>query len=460
MRSIKLVPALAAMATTLVALAPAGASAIRQPGVRHAGALPSGGCRIRIEVPKSPIAAEEPVTIFGALKCPKPEEALGKQLSVYEQTAGKGGFALVGSPTTEPGGFYQFKPLPFSTNSVFYVLYAGAQSAHRTIRVSAAVSLATPPEGTPLFTGGGRLRRAHNVVTFSGSVSPKDKGALVALQREDSTGNEEWHRIGNLSTVKEDGTYSITHIFGLPGTADIRVVVHPPRGMNAAGASTPISYVISQPQNPLLTINAAPDPVTYGQATTISGAVAGASDKTPVTLLAHNRGGGHFVPVATGQTTGSAYTFPQTPLQNTLYQVRAAGHTSSTLVEGVKYGITATVSPPTAPAGQALLFSGTVTGALAGHVVYLERKNPGNIGFHVVDIGTLVGTGSASVTSFSILHAFYGAGEGEVRLKVPGDPGHLGKASEPTKITITPAPASALMPEAPGNSKLPGPGQI
>jgi hypothetical protein len=397
------------------------------------------------------------VTIFGQLKCPNPTETIGKQMSIYQQTAGKGGFVLDGTATTESGGFYQFKPPAFSTNSVFYVLSAGAQSAHRTIRVSAAVTLASPAEGTPLLTGGGRGRSLRSV-TFTGTVSPKDKGATVALQREDSPGNEEWHRIGNLGTVNEGGTYSITHIFGLPGTADIRVVVHPPRGMNAPGASTPVSYVISQPQNPLLTIQGSADPLSYGQTVSLSGVVSGAADKTPVTLLAHNSGGGHFAPVATGQTSGDGYAFTQTPLQNTLYEVVSAGHTSSTLVEGVKYGITATGSAPTAQAGQPLTFSGTVTGAPAGHVVYLERKGSGGIGFHVVDIGTVVGTGI--VTSYSITHAFYGAGEGEVRVKVPGDPGHLGKASELIKIAITPSPASALRPEAPGNSKLPEEVQI
>jgi hypothetical protein len=459
MRSIKLIPALVAMAT-LCAVAPTLAAA--HPARRHPAkrqrshAVAVGACHVRIQAPKGPIAAEEPITIFGALSCPTAEQAVGKQVSLYQQSAGKGAFALVATATTEAGGLFQFKPPPFSTNSVFYVLAQGAQSAHRTVRVSPAVTLASPTEGTPLFTAGGHPQRAH-LVMFKGAVSAADAGAVVALQREDSTATEEWHRIGKLSHVSGNGEYAIPHVFGVPGTAELRVVVRPPRGVNAPGASDPVSFVISQPQNPLLSILGSADPLSYGQSVSISGVVAGAADKTPVTLMARSRGTG-FAPVATGQTTGSGYTFMQTPLENTLYRVVSGTHSSSTLVEAVRYGITAAVSTPSAPAGQALTFSGTVTGAPAGHVVYLERRRVGGIGFNVVDIGTVLGGGP--LTSYSIPHAFLGAGESEVRLKVPGDPGHGGKASAPMKITITPSPASALRPEAPGNSKLPGEGQI
>jgi hypothetical protein len=410
-----------------------------------------------MEVPRGPITAEEPVTIFGQLQCPgTPEESAGKQVAVYEHAANKAGYTLVATPTTEKGGFYQFAPPPFNVNTVFYVTAQGARSAHRTIKVSPLVTLTSPAEGTPLFTATGRLRRIHRVI-FKGTVSPNQAGSLVALQREDSPLNEEWHRVGDVGRVNQQGEYEFARYLTQPGVVNLRVVVHPPRGLGAAGASTPISYLVSQPQNPLLTIQTSVDPLSYGQSTTISGVVAGAADKTPITLLARTHEG-HFAAVATGQTVGDAYSFTQTPLQNTHYRVASGSRTSALLVEGVKFAITAAAPPSTVAAGEPLTFSGTVKGAKAGDLVYLERKAPTAVSYHVSDIGTLVGNGDE--TSYSIVHAFYGPGETDIRIFVPGDGDHLSKATEPAKITVTASPASALRPEAPGNAKLPREGQF
>jgi hypothetical protein len=450
MRSIKLVSAAAALAMLLAA--PATGAAARP---AHSKSSSAGPCHLRMEVPRGPVAAEEPVTIFGQLKCPDPNAAVGKQVALYEHAANKAGYALIATASTEKEGFYQFPALPLTVNSVFYVLVEGARSSHRTIRVSPIVTLASPTEGTPLFTSTGRQRRSK--VIFKGSVSPNLAGSLVAVQREDSPLNEEWHRVGNPGRVKPNGEYELARAFTQPDVVNIRVVVHPPHGLGAAGASTPISYVVSQPQNPLLTIQSSVDPVSYGQGTTISGVVAGAADKTPVTLLARTRGGA-FAPVALGQTNGNAYSFGQVPVQTTHYRVVSGSQKSSTLVEGVKFALIPTAMPSAGAAGQPLTFSGAVKGAQPGHVVYLERKRPSAVGYHVADIGTLVGSGTE--TTYSIVHAFYGAGEIEVRVKVPGDGTHQGKATEPIKLTLAPVPASALTPEAPGNTKLPNSGQF
>jgi hypothetical protein len=451
MRSIKLVFALAMAAT---ALAPTTAGAVARPG--HAkNPSSTGHCRIRMEVPRSPIAAEESATIFGRLECPDPSAGVGKQVSLYEHAAGKGGYSLVATASTENEGFYQFPAVPLTVNSVFYVIAEGARSAHRAIRVSPIVTLVSPTEGTKLLTATGHGRRAK--VIFKGSVSPNLAGSLVAVQREDSPLNEEWHRVGNVGHVKPNGEYELVRGFSQPDVVSLRVVVHPPRGIGAAGASTPVSYVIAQPQNPLLTIESSSDPLSYGQGTTISGVVKGAADKTPVTLLAAPRGG-KLTPVALGQTSGEGYSFPQIPLQTTRYRVVSGAQSSSTLVEGVKFAITPDPSPGTVAAGQPLTFTGSVTGAQPGHVVYLERKSPSAVNYHVADIATLVGSGIE--TRYSIVHSFFGAGEIDVRVKVPGDPAHQSKAIEPIKLTITPSPASALKPEAPGNSTLPNGGQF
>lgn len=459
MRSIKLVPFLAA-AATLLALAPAGASARRAHNARPHASHP---CRIHLETPKAPIATGESATVFGKLTCPQPAEAAGRQITLYEQSAPKAGFTQVGTATTEPSGAFQVTPPVFTTNSTFYAVSEGAQSSHRTIRVSAPITVGppTPAEGAQLLTSAGNKRR-HPPVTFAGEVSLLDAGAVVVLQRENATANEAWRAIGR-GTVDGLGKYSIVHNFVIPGDANIRVVVHP-RKINAPSATSPMSYEISQAQNPALTLESAADPLLYGQSTTIKGVVAGAAANTPVTLLAHSRAakGAGFAPLATGHTgTGGSYEFTQTPLTSTFYRVSSATTKSAVLFEGVKYALTVAPAPSTVQAGQPATFSGTVLPALAGHVVYLERQGSLKLGWHVVDVGVVGAPAKAGeAAAFSIAHAFFSLGSYHLRIKIPGDPGNQGASSAPFDMTVTPAPASALHPEAPGNTRLPGEGQL
>ena len=461
MRSTKLLP-IAAAAAMLSALAPAGASA-RPASPKHSS--PSGPCRVFIEVPRGPITYGDPFSLSGHLSCPKgkePGQELGnKQVMVYKRAAGAAGYALAGSTTTAADGAYAFPPPPFSTNSTFFVLVEGARSAHRTIRVAPLVSLTTPQEGTKLVTAGGHARTS---TVFTGTVRPTPledpnlNHATVTVQQESSSGNEEWRRIGNPSQVQPNGTYSIPEVFHVPGAANLRVVVHPNSRLNATGASSPVPYVISQPQNPLLAINSSVDPLTYGESTSITGEVTQGMDKTPVTLMALTHGG-HFTPVESGQTSGPSYSFKRMPLENTFYKVVSGTRTSSILVEGVQYAIT--LAPLTTTAlttSQPITLTGTVTGATAKHTVYLERKNLSSVGFHVADIAELSAPDPVThVSTYTFPHAFRGAGEFEIRMKVPGDPGHLGKATKPIKITVTKASASMLAPELP--AKLPPEGR-
>jgi hypothetical protein len=216
-----------------------------------------------------------------------------------------------------------------------------------------------------------------------------------------------------------------------------------------------LTYEISQAQNPQLTINASADPISDGQAVTISGALA-AGAKQPITLFAHARGG-KFAPVAS-TTTGAAgnYTFTQSPRTSTFYQVRAGGKTSAALFEGVKYALTASVpSSATVQASQALTINGTVSPAHAGHVVYLERRNANGIGFHVIDEGTVSAGGT-----YSILHAFYGVGSGRLRIKVPGDPESQGVNGPLFEVSVIAAPGALIVAPAPGSTKLPSEGQV
>jgi hypothetical protein len=176
-----------------------------------------------------------------------------------------------------------------------------------------------------------------------------------------------------------------------------------------------------------------------------------------VTLLARGARQHGFAPVA--EVTSDAYgnySFPgESPLVNTFYEVKSSGHVSAVLFEGVKDVLSAQVSPAGIAAGQTLTFSGTVSPDHSGHVIYLERENTATGSFHVVEIST-VGTGS----NYSIAHTVDDPGTKVFRVRVPGGPENEGAASPAFTVLVTPAPASALTPESPGNSSMPAEGQV
>ena len=269
---------------------------------------------------------------------------------------------------------------------------------------------------------------------------------------------EEWHPIQR-GVVGGHGEYSFVHVFKIPGDANIRVVVRPHRRFSAFGASTPLSYVISQRQNPQLTLLAtgsgsSSDPILFAQTVSLHGTLAGGGGQT-ITLQARSKKGQFATVATTVANSGGSYSFPQAPQENTAYKVLGGGRHSAVLFEGVKYVLTAGVSAATVPAGQTLTFAGTVTPFREGHVVYLERQNANGGGYHVVDLGTLT-AGPAGTGTYSITHAFFGMGKQILRIKVPGDPENEGVASAPFTIEVTPSPAAALRVLPP--ERLPGEG--
>jgi hypothetical protein len=440
MRTRKLGPALLA-ATSLLAVAPAAASAHKHPS-------PLGRCSINIRVAPRLITAGEQVEVKGRLKCLPVAGAVSQAVTLYEYVAGTAGYVPVQSTTTDTSGFYKFTPPALNANTSFYFRSHGAQSGREKAHVALQVTLAGPPEGTVIETG------VPHQQTFTGTVTPADVGARVILQRQNAVTGDEWHRIG-FGSVEADGNYTITHTFRVPGDASIRVLVRSDR-INSPSASTPLEYEISQAQNPSLTISSSADPIAYGQSVTISGVLAGATTPQTVTLLGrtvHQQGFAPIAEVSTG--AGGAYSFPaQVPVNSTLYRVKATGQKSAVLYEGVKDVLTAEVSPTTVQAGEAVTFKGTITPDQTGHIIYLERQNASGTAFHVVQVGHVL-PGSV----YSIVHQVYVPGTKVYRIDIPGGPDNGRAVSQLFTVQVTPAPPSALTPEAPGNSSLPSEGQ-
>ena len=417
---------------------------------RHRRTASPAGCKLTMNAEPRTITNGESPQLFGRLRCPGAAEA-AQTVTLYGHSIGEANKA-VGTTTTDSLGYYGLVAPAPATDTLYYATAVGATSVTKAVRVAPQVTIHGPDETKALLTG------KKSVATFSGTVSPNDVGAEVVLQREQSIAVEEWHPIQR-GTVGGHGEYSFTHVFSVPGEANIRVIVRPHRRFSAFGASTPLSYVISQRENPLLTLvatgsGASSDPILFAQTVTLHGALAGGAGQS-ITLQARPKKGQFATIATTTAGAGGQYSFTQAPQQNTAYRVLGGGRHSAVLFEGVKYALTAGVSAGTVQAGQPLSFGGTVTPFRAGHLVYLERQNANGGGFHVVQIGTLTPGPGASGT-YSIAHTFFGMGKQVLRIKVPGDPANQGIASAPFTIEVTPSPAAALRTIPP--ERLPGEG--
>jgi len=432
MRLSRLTVAIVAAATSL-AVAPAGALARPHPGVKLGH--PAGGCHVRLTLSPRVITSGEPVLLTGALICHSGSVA-SQQVTVYQHVTGIGGFNPVGETTTGPDGSFTFTPPAVVADSGFYALAGGARSGTRLVRVGPQVTAIPPaPEGATFLTG------HANRITFAGSVSPEDKGAEVVLQREGNV-TEEWGAIQRHAFVQPDGTFSFEHRFLAPGDANLRIVVRPHGRFGVRGVSDVMSYTISQAQNPNLTLESSPRPVTFGQALKLSG-VTKAGPGAKVVISGHTFGG---APVPVGEATagaGGAYelTIPAA-VQNTRYSATSGPFHSATVWVGVKWALTSNPIPGSVPSGTQVTFTGIAAPTTrVGHPVYLERHNATGNAWHVVSLGFTAAGGSYSIPWFVI-----GSGKEAYRIKVPGDKINVATATATQEIEVTPALPSTPTP--------------
>lgn len=448
----KRIAAAAAGAFVMLSASTALAAPSRGIAPRRTASLRS--CKLAFTAEPHKLTAGEAPLLFGRLTCGSSETA-GQTITIYADAlnSSPSGSKTLGTATTTTGGYFSFQA-PAPTYSTFYrAVSRSAASPQRLVDVAPLVTLNGPQETKPLYTG------TTDRVLFSGTVSPLYTGDVAVLQRESSTGYEEWVPIQK-TTIGAGGIYSFLHTFVVPGAANIRVLVTGRFRRGAeSGASSPLSYVITQKENPLLTLYAASasapsDPIVIGKSVALEGTVAEGAGKS-VTLMARTALSGSFSTVATQDAGGNGqYKFDVSPTENTFYKVvSAAGRHSSVLFEGVKSLLTANPSTLSLPEGQSLTFTGTVLPAQIAHTIYLERENtPGTGPFHVVAVGVLNPAANAGETAtYTLSHTVFSVGKQVYRVKVPGDRLNQGVASTPVTVEVTPAPASSLAPGLPIN---------
>jgi hypothetical protein len=407
-----------------------------------------GSCRIGMHVAPHHTTAGEPIVIFGRLRCARGGEE-GQAVQLFHRVAGARGFRYVQSVTTGTSGYYEISRADgvVETSRSFFVVSDGSRSRVQRVRVGAQVTLSGPAEGSQLLTG------KPNEVTFTGTVKPADAGALVVLQRQNAENGQSWHHIAT-TTVTNAGTFTLPHVFVVPGDANIRALVRS-QGRNVASTSNVIAYEVSQAQNSALTIEASSDPILVGQSVTITGKLAGGVAGTPVQLLARSRFS-RFSAVAetTTNAAGEYALAPQSPLHSAFYEVKAGGQTSAVLFEGVHDLLSLESPASTVQQGLPLRISGAVSPQHPGHVIYLQAQDASEAGFHVIQIG-FVGAESTYV----LQHRFYVPGQRTLRVFIPGGPENEGAASQTFTVDVTPAPLPALAAEPEGNSSEPPEGQ-
>jgi hypothetical protein len=390
-------------------------------------------CHVSIQASSRRITVSEAVTLFGKLTCPTGVSAADREVTVDQRPLGGGAsaFSVAGTATTEADGSYKLTPPGFDTNTMLRVR-EGIHRARTVVRVAPVVTLSGPTPAVEASRAGGRARYGQRLKsTFSGTVSPTGMGKRVALQISYAANGERWHTVA-FGRVGADGSYSVTHGFRISGEMSVRTIAHTGK-QNVAAVSEALSYAPPQPQNPQLTIQTSANPIPYGLSVTITGVAAGAASQ-PVTLLAHTEGSA-FAVVATATTDDAGnYTFTQAPLQNTSYRVTDAATSSTVVFEAVKSVLVAdtALSGQTVQSEQQLTFSGTLTPAHAGQVVYLEREYANGLGYHVVEVGSVNAT-----SVYTIVHTFYGVGANVLRIRAPSDGQHQLSTSAPFTVTVT-----------------------
>jgi len=395
---------------------------------RHGRRGRRGGCTVTLEAPHRLGAGEAP-TVTGKLTCAEGGEAAGASVQIMERTAGTRGFTTAATALTEPDGGYTATLAPADSNVYVYARAGRARSPRQVVLLMPLVTLAGPATGAVLPTA--RRRSSSSPITFSGTVSPTDAGALVTLQRERPSGSGSWRRVA-FTRVAEDGSFSFTHSFRIAGPLELRAFVHR-HDHRLPAVSETLSYEVARPQNPSLTIAASPAEAPFGSPVTISGRLA-APAGSPVALLTLG-GGGPLTTAATSSTEAAgAYSFTQTPTHDTVYRASGGGQSSATVRVQVSFAVTAVPSASTVAEGEGTTITGTVAPSSPGARVYLRRPARTATGYRTLGYATV-----QPDSTYALAVPACAPGSAVYRVQVPRlDAMHAG-TSAPVTIVTTPA---------------------
>ena len=415
-----------AAALSVLAIAPAGAGA-------------RAGYRISIFAAPNPIVAGDAMLIYGRLSSGSGKSLANQRVVLWHRVNPAPVFTPIQRTTTDAAGNYEFARADgvVISNRNWFVVADGTRSRAVHERVFAQVSLSASTTSTDTKTP----------VTFAGTVAPNHVGERILLQRQVGQTGDDWRRIG-AGTIGPGGAYSITHLFRRPdevGAATIRTVF-PGDARNLRTPSNPVELTIQQAQNPNLTLSTPSPAIVVGHSVTLSGKLVSPANRLPVagqlmTLYAHTDQQS-YAPVATTLTAADgSFSFGQSPVNNTAYQVRGGGRVSAQVFEGVHDTVSIATSKTSATVGQTIQISGSVTPNKTGHIIYLQIRNQSG------DFQSIQSTSVGSGSQYVFNHQLVSPGTKTYRVLITGGPENLGAISTTVVVNVAPAPAAALVPQ-------------
>ncbi len=386
--------------------------------------------KLTINVTKNPIDAGDTLDIYGKVAAPNRAD---RTVVLYHRLPNQGRFTVVQRVKTDSAGLYVIRRAEgvVNTNRSWFVTSGRLRSRTINERVRALITLNAPAgHSGPYLTG------PKHAVTFTGHVTPNHAGERVFLQRQFGPDGSRWVTI-DAGRIGRGSNYSIRHTFRVPdmGSSSLRVAFRGDR-RNIRSVSPELDVVVTQAQNPNLTLAPSAYSIRFGQSVTLSGTVKGAPAGQTVTIRARTSGG-KFHDEATAKTDASGnYSATVAPAQNTVYQAKSGGRSSAQTFVGVHDVVTVNVSPggPYTVGGTAT-FTGGVAPSKVGHVVELQKRDKDGE-FRTIQVSR-VGSGS----TYRIVHRFGSEGAKTFRVVVPGGPVNQRGVSDSVSLTVSPSAA-------------------
>lgn len=382
---------------------------------------------VTLAVYPNPGVAGEPALVAGRVVS---AGAADVTVTLWQRPAGAARATPLAEVSADANGAFVFTraAAPLDQTASLYATALGLRSRSVREQVLAAVTLGTP---TGIVTGA-------SPVALSGRVLPGGHtGEPVLVQQSGVSG---WQTIAR-ATIASDGSFSASPTFGGGRTVTLRAVF-PGDARNLAAASDPLDLLVEPAQGRAVPLVASANPLTLGQAVTLSGTLGGAgSGGTPVTLLA-GPDSADEQPVASAPSDGAGnFSFVEQPTADTVYGVSAGSTRSAPLVLGVQATVTLAASTLSAPLGATQVIGGTVSGASAGGGVDLQLLGDDGA-FHTLARGRLAAAGQGADFSFTTI--LTDPGSKTYRVLAAGDAAHQSGVSAPLTVVVSPRSASLV----------------
>ncbi len=298
--------------------------------------------------------------------------------------------------------------------------------------LGADVSFKTPKPPAPVVSTGHVRSVTQTSATLAGAVNPKGEATSYVFQYGTSTAYGSQTAVASAGA----GTKSLA-VSAASGPLTPNTTYHDrllATNVNGTTLGKDISFkTAATPAG--VTLAALPNPVTFGQLTSLSGRVLPPRPShVTVTLQSAPRAGGPWTDARrTTTTSAGAYSFPGlAPAANTYYRALSDGATSATVLVTVHFRVGLFVSRRHPSRGSLVRFHGNVAPGHPGHLVLVQRLGP--LGrWHTIAFARLRG-GGAGFSLYSVKVRIRRSGR--YRVVVVTDASHVAGVSRPLRIRV------------------------